>query len=208
MSALRRLVVSSVALLALGAALPVGVTSAAPRRVSAPPRPTVAYVESYYSDPDTDAGRFVIDATIPLPSIDVSAAGGDRYFDISIGDFDFGGYLSDDPNWAPGKTTATLTDVGDAGDVQLVARLRWTSTRLTVRVVAVTGDDIQPIVCDTYAGDETAAINDPDMDPPADIEFGDVDVSWECVRSVGVVRSWTRHDDDFSSVRMHGRAAQ
>lgn len=180
-------------------------TDAAPKPLPVPVRPVVVFNESYSSNPDTDAGRFVADARIPLDPADVATFDGDTYFDVSIGYFDFDGSLSDDPFWQPGDTTATFTDIGWDGDTQLVLRLRWTPTQLTVHAVAVTGDDIDPIASDDYAYDDSGAIDDA---TDAEIQFGNADVWWDTVPCAGRVRTWTAKGDDFSVVRTHGRATQ
>ena len=212
MTTARALLAVPVALLALAGAAHGGksLTGFGKPAPKAPPpvRPLVAFVESYVSNPDVEAGHFVLDTRIPLDPSDVATFDESTYFDVSVGYFDFGAYLSDDPNWKPGMTTATLTDVGYDGDTQLVARLRWTPTQLFVHVVAATGDDVDPIMSDDYAGDDTGPIaDDPDIEPSAEIQLGNADVSFDAVPCAGRVVSWTtKAGDDFSVVKMHGRA--
>lgn len=201
---MRKLLV--VPLFACGAALALsGGASGAAGKTAAPVRSVVQFVETYSEDDDTETGRFTMDARIPLDPADVATFDADTYFDLYVGYFDFDGYLSDDPFWKPGKTSATFTDVGWDGDTQLVARLWWSPTALNVHVVATTGDDIDPICSDDYAWDDTGVVAD---ETDAEIEFGNSDVSWDVLPVAGRVRSWTTKAGDFSTVRTHGRAVQ
>ena len=186
-------------------AVPAGAGHAAGKVVAPPVTSIVQFAETYAEDDENESGRFVLDARIPLDPADVATFDADTYFDLYVGYFDFDGYLSDDPFWKPGKTSATFTDVGWDGDVQLVARMKWTPTQLFVHVNAVTGDDVDPIVSDDYAWDDTGAFQD---ETDAEIEFGETDVSWDVVPLSGRVRTWTVRDSGFSTVRTRGRAAQ
>ena len=182
--------------------------AAAPKPASAPVavRPVISFDESYLETPDTASGRFSVNARIPLDPADVATFAADTSFDVCVGYFDFSGELGDDPHWNPGDTSATLTEQSwdDSGTV-LVAKLRWTPTQLIVRVTAMTGDDIDPIVSDDYSMDDTGRIDD---ETDAEITFGNADVSWDTVPLAGRVATWTAKGDDWSNVRTHGRAAQ
>jgi hypothetical protein len=199
----------AVALLAIACVAAVGVraTDAAPIPAPVPVtvRSAIAFDERFSEDWDTAAGSFRVDARIPLDPADVATFDGDTYFDVSAGYFDFDGYLSDDPNWKPGDTSATFTDVGYDGDTQLVMKLKWTPTQLVVRVTAVTGDDIDPIISDDYSMDDSGRIAD---ETEAEIELGNTDIWWDTLPCAGRVATWTVRGDDHSVVRMHGRAAQ
>ncbi len=202
----RSVLAASAAVIALCVALPGGASRAAPK---APPRPVatvIAFDESYRSDPNVDAGRLSIDAKIPLDPADVATFDATTQFDVSVGGFDFGGSLADDPRWVPGRTSATFTDVGVDGNTELVTKLRWTPTQLVVHVVATTGDDVSAVIADGHAGDDTGPVAD---STAAEITFGTADVSWNAVACAGRVRTWTsKAGDDYSTVHMRGRAAQ
>jgi hypothetical protein len=190
---------------AVGIAAALG-TEASARPARAPVQPVISFSETYAETPNADGGHLVVDAKIPLDPADVATFDASTWFDIDVGYFSLDVQLADDPRWRPGMTTATFTDVGWDGATQLVAKIRWTPRQLIVHIDAITGDDVEPVVCDTYVEDDTSALADA---TEADIQFGDADIWWDTIPCAGrVVTRTSAYGDVYSNVRMHGRSAR
>jgi hypothetical protein len=165
----------------------------------------ISFNEIFAEDPASASGKLHVEARIPVTAADTAAFDATTPFDVSAGFFDFSGVLGDDPSYFPGSSSATLTEEAlDGSGRVLVAKLRWTEKQLTVRITCVTGDDISPVIADTYSMEDSTAVYD-NLD--AQLTLGSVTAAWDPLLCVGHVYTWSWRGEGFSIVRMHGRAA-
>jgi hypothetical protein len=165
----------------------------------------ITFNEIWAEDAGSAKGRVHVEARIPADPAVTEAFDASTPFDVSVGFFGFTGVLGDDPAYVPGATSATLTQEAlDGSGRVLTAKIRWTPRQVIVRISGVTGADVSNVLADTYSMEDSGPVWD-NLD--AQVTVGGVSAAWDPLPCVGRVYTWSWRGEDFSIVRMHGRAA-
>jgi hypothetical protein len=165
----------------------------------------VTFNEIYAVDADSASGKVRVEARIPVDPTVTAAFDASTPFSASLGGFSVSGVLGDDPSYVPGKSSATLTeDALDGSGRVLLAKIRWTDRQMIVRITSVTGGDRAPVIADTYSMEDSGPVYD---NRAAQVSVGGVTANWDLMACAGHVYTWSWRGEDFSIVRMHGRAA-
>lgn len=192
-------------LLAAPLAIAFAALHGAPADAGSRTKTVINFNEIWAEDTDSAKGRVHVEARIPADAAVTAAFDASTPFDISVGFFDFSGVLGDDPAYVPGATSATLTQEAlDGSGLVLTAKIRWTDRQVVVRINGVTGADVSNVLADTYSMEDSSPVYD-NLD--AQLTVGGVSAAWDPLLCVGRVYTWSSRDEDFSIVRMHGRAA-
>lgn len=164
----------------------------------------VSFTETYATDAASSQGKLHVEARVPADAATTGAFDAATPFDVAVGNFVLSGVLGDDPAYVTGASSATFVEPAPGGNGRtLLVKLRWTERALTARISAVTGGGHAPVIADAFSMSDSGAVYD---NRAAHVTVGGVSASWDPMLCVGRVYTWTWRGEDFSIVRMRGRA--
>jgi len=103
----------------------------------------------------TGRGLLKLSIELPYPILKAAAFDATTPVSVKLGGFEFGSTLGSDPQFAPGKTTATLilaapSPSGNSRVILATAALKWEKDKLTIKIDADTPAGGKPVAAEDF----------------------------------------------------------